>query len=147
MAGDLKVSLEGIGGLMAGAGELATKIREAITGKSIVSAKDAAELEMKALEIQNKAAEIEAGLANAQSKINEIEASSTNIFIAGWRPAIGWIGALVIFYCYVVTPILAACKVAVPDASMGELWPLITGILGLGGMRTYEKKTGSAGNH
>jgi len=147
MAGDLKVSLEGIGVLMTGAGELATKIREAITGKSIISAKDAADLQNKALEIQTKAAEIEASLANAQNEVNKIEAGSANMFIAGARPAILWIGALVIFYSYVLSPILIAFGAKIPDMNLGDLWPVITGILGLGTMRSYEKVNKAAGNH
>jgi hypothetical protein len=48
---------------------------------------------------------------------------------------------------YLVNPILKALRVPIVEADMADLWPVITGILGLGGMRTYEKKVGKAGIH
>ena len=84
---------------------------------------------------------------NAQAKINEIEAASPNMFIAGARPAILWCGALIIFYVYIGAPIAKSFGAHLPDLALNDLWPIITGLLGLGTMRTVEKINGAAGNH
>jgi len=134
----LGVDLSGIGSIMTGAGTLAKDIRAAITGD--ISAEKKAELEAKALELESQA-------MNGQVEILKAEAASPNIFIAGARPAILWIGALVILYSYVIAPVLVTFGVPSPDIQLGDLWPVITGILGLSGYRTYEKAQGVVGRH
>jgi hypothetical protein len=147
MAGDLKLDFNGIGGLITGIGSAAKDIRAAITGKSVLDPNAQAELEMKVLDLENKAQEIANSVAIAQTEVNKVEAASSNFFIAGARPAILWIGGLVILYAYVISPILLACGVKAPDMNLGDLWPVITGILGLGTMRSFEKAKGVVGNH
>jgi hypothetical protein len=147
MAGDLKLSLEGIGGLLGSVGTAAKDLRAAITGKSILDPAKEAELEMKLAEIEQKAQEAENALALAQSQVNLEEAKSTNFFISGGRPLFFWIGGAVIIFVYIIGPILKACSVPLPDISMGDLWPVVTGILGLGTMRSYEKSKGVVGQH
>ena len=132
------IDLKGIGEIFSGAGKFAGDMRSAITGD--ISAEKKAELEI-------KMAEFEAAAANAQAEINKVEASSASLFIAGWRPAFGWLGVVVVAMIYLVNPLLKAFGLAIVEADMSDLWPVITGILGLGGMRTYEKKTGTTGNH
>jgi hypothetical protein len=132
------IDLKGIGDIFSGAGKLAGDIRGAITGD--ISAEKKAELAI-------KAQEIEAALATAQTEILKAEAASPNLFIAGARPAILWIGALVILYSYVIAPVLTTFGVPSPDIQLGDLWPVITGILGLGTMRTYEKAQGVVSKH
>ncbi len=135
---DVKGAGEAVGSVLSGLGELALKLRSAITGK--IDPRLEAELNQKLLEL-------EATGQAAQAKINEIEAASPKLFIAGARPAILWICALVLFYTYIAFPLLKAAGVALPEISIGELWPLMTGLLGLGGLRTYEKIRGVTGNH
>ena len=132
------IDFSGIGSIMTGAGSLAKDIRTAITGD--ISAEKKAELEAKALELESQA-------MLAQSEILKAEATSTNLFIAGARPAILWIGALVILYSYVIAPVLVTFGVPSPDIQLGDLWPVITGILGLGTMRSYEKVNGVVSKH
>ena len=132
------VDFTGIGSIMTGAGSLAKDIRAAITGD--ISAEKKAELEAKALELESQA-------MLAQAEILKAEATSTNLFIAGARPAILWIGALVILYSYVIAPVLVTFGVPSPDIQLGDLWPVITGILGLSGYRTYEKAQGVVNKH
>ena len=132
------IDVSGIGSLMSGAGSLAKDIRSAITGH--ISPEKKAELEAKALELESQA-------MIAQAEILKAEAASPNLFIAGARPAILWIGALVILYSYIIAPVLSTFGVPVPDIQLGDLWPVITGILGLGTMRTYEKAQGVVGTH
>jgi hypothetical protein len=134
-----------VGGIVSGLGDTAIKIRTAITGKD--PALDA-KLAQLALELESKKSEAETALLTGQLEINKVEAASTNMFIAGARPALLWVGVLVIFYVYIATPILKACGVTgLPDMNMNDLWPVITGLLGLSGMRTYEKVRNAQDNH
>jgi hypothetical protein len=81
----------------------------------------------------------------AQTDTNKVEAASTNMFVAGWRPAIGWICGLGLLSQFVIGPFAtwgaALCgKILIfPSLDMGTLLTLLMGMLGLGGMRTYEK--------
>lgn len=106
----------------------------------------AAKLEFAKLAQQMDLAELNAAVAlsQAQNAVNAEEAKSANWFISGWRPCAGWICDAGILYQFVLFPILswisALAKVAPPpslDASM--LMTLITGMLGLAGIRGYEK--------
>ena len=132
------IDLKGIGDIFSGAGKFAGDMRQAITGD--ISAEKKAELELKMVEFEMAA-------QNAQAEINKVEASSASFFVAGWRPAFGWLGVAVVGTIYLVNPILKAFGVPIVEADMADLWPVITGILGLGGMRTYEKKVGKASVH
>lgn len=86
-------------------------------------------------------------IAKAQIDVNKVEAGHRSVFVSGWRPALGWVGVGAIAYNYVVMPLLniyfnaQGFDVLVP-MDLSELMPLIIGMLGLGGFRTYEKKAG-----
>lgn len=88
----------------------------------------------------------------AQIKVNEVEATSTNWFVAGWRPFIGWVCGLGLAYQFLFMPImnglLKAAGTISPFISLdtGTLMSCVAGLLGLGTLRTYEKKTGSESN-
>jgi hypothetical protein len=133
-----------IAGIVGGLGKTAIDLRTAITGKD--PAQDA-KLAQLALELETQKAVAEAAITSGQLEVNKVEAASPKMFIAGARPAILWIGALVILYNYVLSPLLRAAGVALPELALSDLWPVITGILGLGTMRTVEKLQGAAGNH
>ncbi|MBX9704854.1 MAG: holin family protein [Gammaproteobacteria bacterium] len=76
----------------------------------------------------------------AQTEVNKIEAASACLFVAGWRPAIGWIGAIALFYQFVAYPILTWLPMEPPPyIDSGELYPIIMGMLGIAGMRTFDK--------
>ena len=90
-------------------------------------------------------------LALAQIEVNKAEAASTSIFKGGWRPFIGWTCGVAFAYHFVVQPVLvfalAAQGGAVPDLpalDMESLMTVLMGMLGLGGLRTYEKLKGVA---
>lgn len=88
----------------------------------------------------------------AQAKINEIEAGNPNLFIAGWRPAVGWVcvfGLAITVFAPILSWIAALCKhpVTVPPIPMDALMTLLIGMLGLGGMRTVEKLQNAQNNH
>lgn len=84
----------------------------------------------------------------AQIEVNKVEAASTNWFVAGWRPAVGWVCASALAYHYVVQPLASFLLVAVfhwpfgadlPKFDMESLLTVLLGMLGLGGLRTFEK--------
>ncbi len=84
--------------------------------------------------------------ALAQIEVNKIEAGSGSNFKGGWRPAIGWICGAAFAYHFVVQPLLIFLIVTfggeVPDLPKFEMEALMTvlfGMLGLGGLRTFEK--------
>lgn len=83
----------------------------------------------------------------AQLEINAREAQHPSVFVAGWRPFFGWIGGVGFFYATVAQPILVwygAAKgwPAPPDVNLDLLWVVVTGMLGIGGLRTFEKSKG-----
>jgi hypothetical protein len=80
-----------------------------------------------------------------QLEINKIEASSSSLFVAGWRPAVGWTSALGYFYEFLFRPVANGISVSFgippvfPGIEMEALSTLLFGLLGLGTLRTVEK--------
>jgi hypothetical protein len=104
------------------------------------AARDAARLEL--LKLQ-QSGELAAMLA--QTEINKVEAASSSVFVAGWRPAIGWVCAMAMGYQYLLRPFLVAYHPALAFPGLDDnLWQLLAGMLGLGGLRTFEKVNGVA---
>lgn len=79
----------------------------------------------------------------AQLEINAKEATHPSIFVAGWRPAVGWVCVAAMAFQYLVRPLMIGFGIA--DISMpgldDNLWAILTGILGIGGLRSLEKVT------
>lgn len=81
----------------------------------------------------------------AQLDINKTEAASTSIFVAGWRPFIGWVCGSALASNYILAPFVAALfGRTLPQLSLTDLMPVLFALLGLGGMRSYEKVKGVA---
>ena len=87
-------------------------------------------------------------LAKGQLEVNKTEAAHKSLFVAGWRPAIGWICGLGMASNFLLIPIanfvlaLTGSAIVIPLLDTGEMMPVLMGMLGLGAMRTYEKKQG-----
>jgi roadblock/LC7 domain-containing protein len=75
---------------------------------------------------------------SAQIEVNKVEAAHKSIFIAGWRPAIGWICGFALLYSTIISPILGIW-VTVPEVDTSLLTTVLMGMLGLGTLRTVEK--------
>lgn len=101
--------------------------------------RDAAKLELLKLQQSGELAGI-----TGQVEINKIEAASASIFVAGWRPFIGWICGAGLGYQFLVYPILVAFVPKIVQLDMGTLLTLLAGMLGLGALRTTEKLQGKA---
>lgn len=88
---------------------------------------------------------------NSQIEVNKAEASNANLFVSGWRPFVGWICGLALASEFIIGPLvtwasgLAKHPVAWPVLNNGDLMTVLLGMLGLGGMRTYEKIAGAPG--
>lgn len=112
--------LKGGNGRKSVAGNLAWEIREAIKGKELDP---------------NEIIEL-------QTKINEIEAGHRTVFVAGWRPFIGWVCGVALAYNFVVRDLfiwITKTTDAPPALQMEHLMTVLLGMLGLGGLRTFEK--------
>lgn len=77
-------------------------------------------------------------LAVAQIKLNTEEAKG-NWFQSSWRPLIGWICGLSLAINYMISPICAGFGITIPQADMSVMMPLLLGLLGLGGLRSFDK--------
>lgn len=112
---------------------------------------------------QEKLAEVQANLEGkildgitAQVQVNAAEAASKNVFIAGWRPFIGWACGAAFVYSFIVQPIIltvlvsthsTVTKDALPTVDITSMLPVLLGMLGLGTMRTVEKVQGIPDSH
>ena len=107
----------------------------------------ASEAKLKLLELQQNG---ELAIMTAQTDINKTEASNGSVFVSGWRPAIGWVCALALCYQYLFKPLITwGISVAgynlPPMVGLDDnLWQLMMGMLGMGGLRTFEKVQGVA---
>lgn len=106
-----------------------------------------------ALEIE--AAKVDAQIAVSQMEVNKVEAASDSLFVKGWRPAIGWIGVASMAYQFLIYPMLVWLWTflqakgfipkelqAPPMLDTNALWVVLSGMLGIAGMRTVEKVKG-----
>lgn len=86
-----------------------------------------------------------------QAEINIEEAKSSNWFISSWRPGVAWVCVAAFTWAYVLQPIVVFIVVAtghplvgLPEMNMGEMMPVLLGLLGLSGLRSFEKTKGVA---
>jgi len=81
-----------------------------------------------------------------QAEINKIEAGHSNMFISGWRPALGWLCAIALGWGWVLAPILEFIfpERKMPAIELGQAVSLVMAMLGMGALRSYEKKSGIA---
>ena len=87
-------------------------------------------------------------LAKAQLDVNKVEAAHKSLFVAGWRPAVGWVCCLGLGSNYLFIPmanfvlVVSNSNVIVPSLDLSGMMPVLMGMLGLGAMRSYEKTKG-----
>ena len=86
----------------------------------------------------------------AQIEVNKVEANSNSLFVSGWRPFVGWTCGVALCYHFVLQPFLTFVlysfghPIILPTFDMGTLTTILMGMLGLGGLRSYEKVKKSA---
>ena len=132
----------GIGAIIESVGKVASDL--------ITTDKERIQLELEGRRI-DKAIDL------AQTEVNKAEASNQNLFVAGWRPAIGWVGAAAMAYQFLLYPLLVWAWVWLqaeqivpkevnppPMLDTEALWVILSGMLGIAGMRSFEKTRGVA---
>lgn len=109
-----------------------------------------AQIELQKVSIE--AAKIDTSLATGQMEVNKAEATNASLFVAGWRPAIGWVGAASMLYQFLIYPFLVwgwalmqakgwvpVTMSAPPMLEAESLWVILSGMLGIASLRTVEK--------
>ena len=82
----------------------------------------------------------------AQVQINKIEAGHKSLFVAGWRPSVGWVCSIAMAYHFILAPIvefgvnIAGIQVSLPEFDFSQLSTILMAMLGMAGLRTYEKQ-------
>ena len=90
-------------------------------------------------------AELIAEINKAQLEVNKVESGHTSMFVAGWRPFVGWTCGIALCYHFVLQPFLVflcysfGYQVELPVFNMQTLTTILMGMLGLGGLRSFEK--------
>lgn len=116
-------------------------IREAITGEAISDPDKMAEIEFKLRELEQAS-------NMGQIAVNMEEAKHSSLFVAGWRPFIGWVGGVSLAYSFIVQPSImwyaefSEHAISAPTLETGVLMNLVLAMLGFGGLRTFEKYKG-----
>ena len=96
-------------------------------------------------EIESQLTDHLAKIDLAQLQVNKEEAKSRNVFIAGWRPFVGWTCGLALCWTYILQPIAqfvlaqTGNLIDLPALDMSTMMPVLLGMLGLSGMRSFEK--------
>lgn len=103
------------------------------------------EFDLKIMELAAEAEARENELMLGQVEVNKTEATHANLFVAGWRPFIGWTGGFAFVYAFILSPLLEQLfGLRAPELDLGDLIMVVTAMLGIGGMRTFEKTRGVA---
>ena len=143
------MDLIGIGSIIDGVGKIA--------GDLITTDKEKMQLELEGRKLDLEQARIDQATDLAQVEVNKIEAANNNLFVSGWRPAVGWVGVAGVAYQFLGYPLMQwiwAFGQGVdlipkglappPDLQTDQLMVLLSGLLGFGGMRSFEKSRGVA---
>lgn len=86
----------------------------------------------------------------AQLEVNKTEAGHMSLYVAGWRPFIGWSCGIAMAFNYIGVPVVETVSVingtplTIDPLDLEVMMPVLLGMLGLGGMRSYEKRNGVA---
>jgi hypothetical protein len=121
-----------------------------IIGEVVVDKDKKKELELKLAEIVDRADDRYHEELMGQIETNKIEAQHASLFVAGWRPFIGWTSGVGIAYTFVLSPFIEFVARAngytgvMPMPDMGQLMTLVLAMLGVGAMRSYDKSHGTA---
>jgi hypothetical protein len=128
----------------------AEAVQQAVAG---MKPDDLVKMKQLDLDFQKAMAEIGIEIDKAQIAVNVEEAKSTNWFVAGWRPCIGWVCGLALAYVSILEPIIRFFAEVVfsyqgkfPVIDTTITMQVLLGILGLGAMRSTEKIKGKEGN-
>jgi hypothetical protein len=132
-----------------GIGEIATAVG-GIVNKFLP---DKSQEEKDALTRELAQLQFDQAVIQSQTDTNKAEASNQSVFVAGWRPFVGWVCGCAFAWAFVVGPLvsyaarLLGATVELPVLDLSQLSPVLMGMLGLGAMRTVEKVNGIRAGH
>jgi len=143
------MDLLGIGSIIEGVGKVA--------GDLVTTDKERIQLDFEGRKLDLEEKRINQTTDLAQVEVNEIEAGSSNLFVSGWRPAVGWVGVLGLAYQFLGYPLMQWLWAfgqgydiipkglnPPPDLQVEQLMTLLAGLLGFGGIESFEKHMGVA---
>jgi len=143
------MDLIGIGSIIEGVGKVA--------GDLITTDKERLQMALEERKLDLEEKKIDQATDLAQVEINKVEAASSNVFVSGWRPAVGWVGVFGLAYQFLGYPLMQWLwafgqgydiipKGLTPTTGLDvePLMTLLAGLLGFGGMRSFEKHKGVA---
>lgn len=134
---------------LTGIGEIATAVK-GVVDKFLP---DKSEEEKNKLALELAQLQFDQVLTQAQTDTNKAEAGNASVFVAGWRPFIGWVCGGAFAWTFILAPFisyaakLAGNPVELPNLDLSQLSPVLMGMLGLGAMRTVEKVNGIKAGH
>jgi Protein of unknown function (DUF3154). len=134
---------------LTGIGEIATAVG-GIVNKFLP---DKSQEEKDALTRELAQLQFDQAVIQSQTDTNKAEAGNTSVFVAGWRPFVGWVCGSAFAWSFVVGPLvsyvarLLGATVELPALDLSQLSPVLMGMLGLGAMRTVEKVSGIKAGH
>lgn len=121
-----------------------------IVGKLIDKIPDKAEQEKAKMEMYVELSKVFSNIDTQQAEINKIEAQNPNLFVSGWRPFIGWVCGVSIVWTFLLCPIISYTCLAfgmattLPQIPTENLLELVFAMLGMSGLRSFEKIRGVA---
>jgi hypothetical protein len=143
------MDLLGMGSILEGVGRIA--------GDLITTDKERITLELEGRKLDLEQSKIDQATDLAQIQVNQVEAASASAFVSGWRPAVGWVGVAGLGYQFLGYPLMQWLWAfgqgvdlipkdlpSPPDLQTDQLMVLLSGLLGFGGMRSFEKSRGVA---
>lgn len=128
--------------------ELGTSVISKIWPDPVKQAEEQRKLQELAQSGELEKLNLEIKLLIAQLEVNKVEAAHKSIFVAGWRPFIGWVCGASLAWSFIGYPIgefivaLIGSSADLPSVQTDSLFELVLGMLGLGGLRTFEKMKG-----
>jgi hypothetical protein len=128
-------------------GDVISAVKD-LVGEVIVDKDKRIEINYKLQELEDKASERLHQELLAQAEINKTEAQHESMFVAGWRPFIGWVSGVGVAWTFVFSPVvewvsrLNGFTGKMPELETGQLMALVTAMLGVAGYRTFEKVKG-----
>lgn len=115
-----------------------------LVSEVIPDADKRAEIKLKFAELADRADQREHDAAMGQVEVNKIEAAHRSLFVAGWRPFLGWTGGVGLAMIYIVQPAVQLARGEPVSLDTSELMVLLGGLLGFGGLRSFDKAKGTA---
>ena len=133
--------LQLLGGLLGGGKDGALKTIAKVVDDLHTSEEEKLDKKILMQRIQQK-------LAEKQLDVNVKEAGHRSIFVSGWRPAIGWTGAFALMFEFILSPTMewyakfSGLNLIAPEIQTGPLLAIVTSMLGVAGLRSFEKTKG-----